>query len=716
MNRLIVPDAPPIDVLWVLICAGEVMLMQLGFCMLESGLVRSKNSINVALKNLADFCVAGLLFYLIGYSFMFGESAGGLIGWGGLGPTFDSGMAVAFFIFQMVFACTAATIVSGAVAERTSFYGYVWLSALITMFVYPVSGHWIWGDGGWLAELGFRDFAGATAVHSVGGWLALAAVIVIGPRRGRFDTTVFRASSHSLVVATFGVIVLFFGWYGFNGGSMLAFTSAVPGILLNTSLAGLAGGAANLFATKIHYRYPELKQTLNGVIGGLVAITACCNAVSPSESIFIGAAGGLIAFGAALWLERMKFDDVVGASAAHAFPGVWGTLCVALFGDAEVLGTGHSRVTQLGVQALGCLVVFGWAFGVGILLIRFVETFSRLRVSVDDEQMGLNIAEHGATTEIIDLLDDMSLHRQSGDFAGRVQADPFTEIGQIASEYNLVLGKVAEEMNLREEASDRLRVERDRVRQLNQEFTSSIAYAQTIQRAFLPRPEAMSALIPHHGLIFRPRDVVSGDFYWLARNHGSTFVAVADCTGHGVPGAFMSIVGITFLNQIMQEGADPSPAKMLETLNRHVRGALKQDEGSGNVDGMEVALCRIDEDAIVFAGARRPLWIQRADGQLSEIRGSRAAIGGPKRPRQHAFHEESIARRDAFRLFLFSDGIVDQPDERRRPLDLSALRQEITAGASEDIGEQARRVANRLERHQGAAAQRDDITFLGIEI
>ncbi|MGE9296051.1 MAG: ammonium transporter [Puniceicoccales bacterium] len=711
------PDSASINVLWVLICAGEVMLMQLGFCMLESGLVRSKNSINVAIKNLADFCIAGLLFYLIGFPIMFGGSFGGLFGITGFGDVgTGSGMEVAFFLFQMVFACTAATIVSGAVAERTSFHGYVFLSAMITVLIYPVSGHWIWGDGGWLRDLGFLDFAGSTAVHSVGGWLALAAVIVIGPRHGRFDTGEFKTSSHSLVVATFGVIVLFFGWYGFNGGSLLAFNDHVPSILVNTTLAGLAGGSVNMVAAQWYYKYGELRQTLNGVIGGLVAITACCNVVTGPSSILIGAIGGLIAFAAGLWLEKRKIDDVVGASAAHAFPGVWGTLAVAIFGDAEAWGTGHSFWEQLGVQALGCGVVFAWAFGIGILLVRGLSLVTPLRVPIDHEQMGLNIAEHGATTEIIDLLDDMSIRRRSGEFEGRVKADPFTEVGQIASEYNLVLGKVSEEMGLREEASERLRIERDRVRELNREYRSSIAYAQTIQQAFLPHGATLESLFPKYGLIFRPRDVVSGDFYWIGQAQGSTYVAVADCTGHGVPGAFMSIIGITFMGQILTEQDHPTPSSVLEALNKRVRRALKQDQGSGNVDGMEIALLRIDNEQLLFAGARRPLWIQDARGALTEVRGSRNAIGGPQRMRASAFSDHEIARRDAFRLFLFTDGLSDQPNEQRRPLDLSALRHELNISTDESISEQTARIEQLLNRHQAEAAQRDDITLLALEL
>lgn len=711
-----------LDILWLLIAASLVMLMQLGFCMLESGLVRTKNTINVAVKNLVDFCLASLLFFAVGYAFMFGRSEGGIIGLSGffLDGVTDP-MPLAYFFFQLVFCCTAATIISGAVAERMSFRGYIILSALVSVFFYPVAGHWIWSSEGWLSGMGFIDFAGSTVVHSVGGWLALAAVMVIGPRLGRFDSDNPLASPHSLIIATFGVLILFFGWLGFNGGSTAELNSAVPGIIVNTVIAGTAGGMGGMLISWVFQRMPSLGDILNGTIAGLVAITACCHVVTPMTSLVIGAIGAIICFFATRLLTQLKIDDVVGAAPAHAFPGVWGTLAVALLGNPEAWGTGFSRWEQFFVQLLGVSVIFVWAFGLGYVVLLLINRLKPLRVSQEAEEQGLNIAEHGASTEIYDLLTEMSRHQQEGDFDSTLEFQPHSEVGQIAAQYNRVIARVNEEMNARETIADELRDERQKVSDHNRNMVASIQYAQKIQNAVLPDERRMEEVLgEQHFVFFRPKDIVSGDFYWCQRTDAGLFVAVVDCTGHGVPGAFMSLIGHNLLNQIVIEQGITDPGRILAELNQAVREALRQTaEGSESADGMDVCLCRILDSEVLYAGAKRPLYVLRpaATGySLEEIKGDRQAIGGRQRVDNPVFHTHSIETTPEMLLYLSSDGFVDQPDERRRPFDSGRFKRLLMEIAPKQMKAQNELLAEELDNFRGEAPARDDITVLGLRL
>ncbi|UUO08376.1 ammonium transporter [Blastopirellula sp. J2-11] len=456
---------PSLDIAWMLICAAMVMLMQGGFCLLESGLARAKNSFNVALKNLIDFCVSSVIFWAFGFALMFGASYHGLFGTTNflLGDT-ASPWLMAFLFFQLVFCGTATTIISGAVAERIRFQGYLLISLFVSAIIYPLFGHWAWGGAiegtptGWLAQLGFIDFAGSTVVHSVGGWVALAAVVVIGPRIGRFDGGEDRPiSGHNLTLATFGALVLWFGWFGFNGGSTLSLNSDVPKILVNTNLAGSMGALACLALSKWINKRPDVGQVMNGAIAGLVGVTASCHILAPWAAALVGAGSGLICSGVTYLLPKMKIDDVIGAVPAHACAGCFGTIALALLADPVHFGEGVTRWQQLGVQLLGVGTCFVWAFGGGYVFISLANLVMPFRVPREHELKGLNISEHGASTELIDLLTDMQRQRNLGDFSEDVHVEPHTEVGQIAAEYNRVLAKVNSEMKQRSEAERRFR-------------------------------------------------------------------------------------------------------------------------------------------------------------------------------------------------------------------------------------------------------------------
>jgi Amt family ammonium transporter len=435
-----------IDVLWVVLCAGLVFTMQLGFLCLEAGLSRSKNSINVAVKNMADLSVAILLYWLFGFGIMFGASEHGWFGSGFVMLSFQDTWQSAFFLFQAMFCTTSATIISGAAAERMRFNGYLLVTVLAAGLIYPLFGHWAWGGNfnvghGWLAQKGFVDFAGSTVVHSVGGWIALAVILVLGPRIGRFELDHEGRSmpGSNLPMAMLGALLLMFGWIGFNGGSTLGFDNRVPGIIANTVLAGVAGLLSGMTLSWLRWRFVDPVYPINGLIAGMVAITASAHVVDARAALLIGMTGAVVMYLADRLMYRLKIDDAVGAVPVHLASGIWGTLALALFADLELLGTGLSRWQQFLVQGQGVLVAGVWAFGLTWAALHVLNRYVPIRVSVKDEIDGLNVSEHGAKTELIELLGAMATHQRDGHFAREVPVEPFTEVGQIAAQYNKVI-------------------------------------------------------------------------------------------------------------------------------------------------------------------------------------------------------------------------------------------------------------------------------------
>lgn len=392
-----------INNIWVLLAAFLVMFMQPGFAMVEAGFTRGKNSVNILMKNLVDFSVGAILYWAIGYALMYGESIAGFIGM----PDFfinDNGFGdyanKTDLLFQTMFAATAATIVSGAVAERTKFSSYLIFTVVITVFIYPISGHWKWG-GGWLDQLGFQDFAGSTLVHSVGAWVGLAGAIIIGPRMGKYVEGKTRAiPGHNLVLGALGVFILWFGWFGFNPGSQLGAAGkdnalAIAHIALTTNLAAAGGALAALITSWIRYKRPGLSLALNGALAGLVAITAGCDAVSPGSALIIGIIGGvLLVFSVEFIDQKLKIDDPVGAVSVHGVNGAWGTLAVGLFAaDGGLFFGGGTKL--LLAQAIGVGAIFVWAFGLGFILFKILKHTVGLRVSRRIEEEGLDVYEHG---------------------------------------------------------------------------------------------------------------------------------------------------------------------------------------------------------------------------------------------------------------------------------------------------------------------------------
>lgn len=389
-----------INTVWVMVTAFLVFFMQPGFAMLEAGFTRAKNAGNILMKNLMDFCMSSIGYWAVGFALMYGV---GNFFWGKSYfflqniPAETSGVpTLAFWFFQLVFAGVAATIVAGAMAERTRFRTYLIYSLVISAVIYPIVGHWVWGNG-WLADLGFLDFAGSTVVHSIGGWAGLVGAIILGPRLGKYNGNgkINAIPGHNLSMAMLGMFILWFGWFGFNPGSTLSGmeTGLIAKVAVNTNLAAAAGAIVAMLIAWLRIGKPDIGLTMNGALAGLVAITAPCAFVSPLSAIIIGAVGGVVVVYGVSFLDRVRVDDPVGAVPVHAFSGVWGTLSVGLFHQTSGLFYGGGW-GQLGIQTLGVVAVFVWTIlTTGILFIVLKRTIG-LRVSPEEERIGLDYGEH----------------------------------------------------------------------------------------------------------------------------------------------------------------------------------------------------------------------------------------------------------------------------------------------------------------------------------
>jgi len=384
-----------LDTVWVVVAASLVFFMQAGFALLESGMSRSKNAVNVVMKNYMDVCIGSIIFWLVGYGIMFGDNITGYFGTTHFFPQDHSNIEYSFLFFQTMFAATAVTIASGAMAERTRYHAYLLGALLVSGFIYPVYGSWVWGSyyngQGWLAELGFIDFAGSTVVHSIGGWVALAGIIVLGPRLGKFSNAGVprEIPGHNLTLVALGGLILWLGWFGFNGGSTVSADTSIGLIVLNTHLSAAAGATGAIIMLLIIRMPVLLTQSVNGSIGGLVGITAGCATMDPLYAILTGFIAGMVVVIGSRLLEMLKLDDVVGAVSVHGFAGVWGTIAAGLF-----LKDNMFNMSQVVVQLIGVAAGFLWAFPVALIMYFIIDKVIGLRASSLDEQRGLDFSEH----------------------------------------------------------------------------------------------------------------------------------------------------------------------------------------------------------------------------------------------------------------------------------------------------------------------------------
>jgi Amt family ammonium transporter len=444
-----------LDLVWIMVATALVFFMQAGFTFVETGVVRAKNSINVAMKNVVDMIFAIAAYFMVGFGIMFGVSASGFMGTSGFFlDGFTSNHDYTFFIFQAVFAGTAVTIVSGAIAERMQFKAYMIISIVVTALIYPVVGHWGWGgailDGetGWLADKGFIDFAGSTIVHSVGAWVGLAGAIVLGARVGRFDSDgkPVEMQPFSQTYIALGVFILWFGWFGFNGGSTLTGDGSFAKVIVNTVLSASFGGIVSFFISITFYGKPYVEKVLFGILAGLVGITAGCDAVTPVGAIIIGASSSVIMHIGEELLLKLKIDDPVSAVPVHGFVGAWGTLILAFVAPTDVLLNG-SRIDQFLVQLTGVVAVFVWSFLLALLLFMSFRGLKLLRVPPEHEEIGLNVAEHGAKMGWYDTVNTIKNIIDTQNYNHRCDIEIGTETGEVARNFNILLEHITKKMD-----------------------------------------------------------------------------------------------------------------------------------------------------------------------------------------------------------------------------------------------------------------------------
>ena len=679
-----------VDTLWVINCAILVFIMQAGFMCMESGLSRQKNSINVALKNAADFGVSVVIFWLFGFGLMFGKSFNGLFGTDLFFFAANISEYQTYFVFQAMFVATAATIISGAVAERLKFIGYLVITVLATGIIYPIVGHWAWSSSylgeamnkGWLASIGFVDFAGSTIVHSVGGWIALSGILILGPRIGKFSIAnkgKFTGSSYPLAVL--GTLILWFGWFGFNGGSNGAMDDAVPLILINTFLAASFGLLTGLVISFLIHKKPDPIYIVLGPLAGLVAITAACNSVNSLLAIIIGIIGCIIAIIVAKILDRFEIDDVVGAVPVHLAAGIWGTLAVGFFSDLEILGTGLTRFEQIKVQIIGIASIGAFSFIVSFILLKILNSFYPLRVSPLHEQVGLNIAEHGAASIEHDLISILDKQSTSGDLKVRGPQDPFTAGGVIGLYYNKLMSKL--------ETSE---AEKNKWRK---RISGEIDLAVKVQENFIPKRNLEN--YPVQGINIPAREV-SGDFFGFHPHNESVYFIIADVAGKGIHAGMVMAKASTLFKVLAQDRVDP------EEMMLHMNNDLFNTKTGGMFVTSILGVYDLITEEISWAnGGHLPALIRDQTGKFEEYE-SKAPPLGVILQKNKSIYMTNKKKLNGKRFYVFTDGLSESLDEKNKELGIagakriinrnfnSAVKAELTNISKEVIGKSRKKI------------------------
>lgn len=698
------------DILWVIISSGLVFFMQAGFLCLESGLTRTKNSINVAIKNITDFGIATLLFYSLGFGLMYGVSFFGFVGTDSFFPTFSSDHPEipVFFLFQLMFCGTAATIVSGAVAERMKFGAYIVVTTVISTLIYPVFGHWAWGRSfqeyqalsGWLGRIGFVDFAGSTVVHSVGGWVGLAAMTLIGPRAGRYakDGTVRTITGHNLPLAMLGTLILWFGWIGFNGGSTLELNGSVPGILVNTMLAASSGMATALVYGWIRLKYAEATLPLNGALAGLVAITASCHAVTSMQSALIGVVAGILMFEVRELLDRVRMDDAVGAIPVHLAAGIWGTFSVGIFGDLHILGTGLSRMDQILAQTIGILSCAGLAFCLSFAVLFAVNRFYRLRVSEENEYQGLNYTEHRASTELNDLFLEMEYQKRTGDLSRNLSIEPFTEVGQIAERYNLVLDKIRNNIKEKEDLTSQLEQNLNLIQ-------ADLSTARKIQSGILSQNDKNIGEL-EITVRYLPLSEVGGDFFDIMElRPGLVRVFLADATGHGVQAALLTMA-IKAIYESLKRGI-----YSVTEISYHLNNEFMHTFRNLN-QFFTCIVADIDTNSrtIRYSSAGHiPQYVREGDS-ISKLEKTGRIIGVVHKT-QYISREIPFSPDSS--LILFTDGLVEQWNAEKEEFGESRV-EKLIQSFDGSVREGIDRILKAQDAFLNGYPKQDDISVIGV--
>ena len=689
-----------IDTLWVIDCAILVFIMQAGFMCVESGLSRHKNSINVALKNAADFGVSVVVFWLFGFGLMFGKSFNGLFGTDLFMFATDISRYQTYFVFQAMFVATAATIISGAVAERLKFVGYLVMTVFATGIIYPIVGHWAWSSSylgeamnkGWLAALGFVDFAGSTIVHSVGGWIALSGVLILGPRIGKYsEANKGKFTGSSFPLAVLGTLILWFGWFGFNGGSNGAMDDAVPLILINTFLAAAFGLLTSLIVSFAIFKKPDPFYVILGPLAGLVSITAACNSVNSLLAILIGIIGTIIAIIVHEILNKKEIDDVVGAVPVHLAAGVWGTLAVGIFSNLEILATGLTRMEQIKVQLIGIIVIGLFSFISSYIFFKIVNYFYPLRVSTIHEELGLNIAEHGAVSVEHDLIAILDKQSKSGDLKIRGPQDPFTAGGVIGLYYNKLMSKL-------EESETEKKKWRDRI-------SKEVNLAVKVQENFLPKRNLEN--FPVSGINIPAREV-SGDFFSFYPHNDSIYFIIADVAGKGIHAGMVMAKASTLFEIMSKDKVDP------DEMMFHMNNDLYQTKTAGMFVTSILGEYNLISDEIRWVNAgHQPALIRDKSGNYSEFNSSSTPLGVIMHKNKSVYKLEKI-KLNRGRFYLFTDGLSESLNQKGEEIGIEGSIKIIENNFNSDIKKQLKDVASETISTAKNKLLSDDLTLLAV--
>ena len=703
-----------VDTLWVIDCAILVFIMQAGFMCMETGLSRHKNSINVALKNAADFGVAVVIFWIFGFGLMFGTSWNGIIGTDLFFFKTDNAEYMTYFVFQAMFVATAATIVSGAVAERMKFNGYLIITILATGIIYPIVGHWAWSSSylnkmndaitqllavtgnlkttGWLTDMGFVDFAGSTIVHSVGGWIALAAVLILGPRIGKYsEANKGKFTGSSFPLAVLGTLILWFGWFGFNGGSNGAMDETVPLILINTFLSAAFGLLTGLGISFALFKKPDPYYVILGPLAGLVSITAGCNTMTSVTAIFVGIIGAMISIFVNEVLEKYEIDDVVGAVPVHLASGIWGTLAVGLFGDLELIDTGLTRLEQIKVQLIGVVSIGAFAFFGSYILLKILNYFYPLRVSPLQEELGLNIAEHNATSVEHDLIKILEKQSDSGDLTIRGPQDPFTAGGVIGLYYNKLMSKLEKSETEKKIWSDRI--------------SNEVKLAVKVQENFLPKRNLEN--YPVHGINLAAREV-SGDFFSFYPHNDSVYFIIADVAGKGIHAGMVMAKASTLFEIMSRDKVDP------DEMMFHMNNDLFLTKTGGMFVTCILGEYNTITDEIRWVnGGHQPAVIRNENGEYEQFESNSPPMGVVPQKDKSVYHVNKT-KLNGHRFYAFTDGLSESENENGKEIGIEGSVQLIEKNFNTDPKKQLSEITKAVVKAAGNNKLSDDLTLISI--
>ena len=700
-----------LDTFWLLICAILVFLMQAGFMCLESGLSRNKNSINVALKNVTDFGIAVVTFWAFCFALMYGTSVMGLFGNRFYFFTTHVAGYQTYFVFQAMFVATAATIISGAVAERLKFLSYVIITFVTSGFLYPIVGHWAWAFNfdnptekfGWLGKMGYIDFAGASVVHSVGGWVALSVLLVIGNRTGRFrDGAKKTFQGSNTPMAALGALILWFGWFGFNGGANGAMDLKVPLILINTFLSASFGLIFSSIMGVIIMKKPEPLFMITGPLAGLVSITAGCAHVNPSEAILIGSIGGIVSGSTIVLLEKFKIDDVVSAIPVHLASGIWGTIAVAIFGNFEMMGIEKTRFEQLIIQLIGIASIGGFCFFSSFIIFKLINLVFPLRVSKIEEELGLNISEHNASTDTHELLEVLTKQAKSEDYSMRAPQDPFTDSGIIGTQYNVLMNRLEQSEKQKNKWKNRV--------------SNEIKLAMNVQKRLMPNRDLTN--YPIFGLNIPAREI-SGDFYDFYLHDDQVYFTLSDVSGKGVNAGMVMAKAITLFKIFAKQKFKPN--EILLEMNND----LNETNPSGTFITSIVGSYNLKTDEVEIANAGHQPAILRKGNNFTEFPSSSTPLAVIKQKNADAYKLETF-KLDGGRVYCFTDGFSECLDENKEEIGIdgvkeliknhknSSLKKELESATEEIRQKSLKKDYKEKGIKESSDILDDDLTIIGI--